>query len=111
MSFELEGMDEFEKQLKKLEKQANEAVEGEVNINQIFTDEFMRENSKAENFQSFIAACPVKEDIKNIEQLNTPEMDDYVKTETEFDSWQDMLQAASTNYAAVMLKNAGFKLG
>lgn len=111
MGFEFKGMDKLTKQLKQVEKQAKEAVDGEVKLDQLFTEKFMSENTKVNNMQEFIDASPLSEEsIEDVEQFNTPEMDEFVKNQTKFDSWSDILQAASNNHVADMLKNAGFKL-
>lgn len=111
MGFEFKGMDKFTKKLKQFEKQAKEAVEGEVGLEQLFSEKFMLEKTKSKNIQAFIDESPLSEEkIEDIAQLDTPKMDEYVKNQTEFDDWSDILQSATNNYAANKLKNAGFKL-
>lgn len=111
MGFEFKGMKEFQKQLDNIQKQAQEAVNGKVSIGDLFSDEFMRENSEKENFQKFFDESPASgEELEELEQLNTPEMDDYVRNNTQYESWKDFAQAAANAYGANMLKKAGFKV-
>ncbi|MCM3743229.1 hypothetical protein M3193_03660 [Sporosarcina luteola] len=111
MGFKFDGMKELQNQLKKVEKQARDAVSGEISLGELFTDDFMQKNTNAKSIEEFLNESPMAgKEVETVEAMSTPEMDEYVKAQTEFSSWQEILQEAADSYAVDMFRKAGFKV-
>lgn len=103
------GMDQLQKQLKKIEKEMKDSVEGEVPFDQLFSDEFMSKNSKFNTITEFFDKSPIEiksqEDFDNLEKSK---LDTYTNENTHYPYWLDFAQAAAKEYAAKKLKSLGF---
>ncbi|MGC4668256.1 hypothetical protein [Enterococcus hirae] len=90
MKFELNGLDDLQKNLNQLSKNAKE-LDGEhsVPFDELFNEKFMIENT---NFS-------------DIESIDDNELDNFVSSNTDFESWEDMKSAAGSEWVT---KRLGF---
>ena len=86
--------------LRKLERRAKE-LDGnhQVPMSELLTPKFMRESSSFSDFETMLAASPFTvssaEDFKAIPDA---EWDTFVRQNTRFSSWREMLSAASAEW-------------
>ncbi|ATF13529.1 hypothetical protein A616_16565 [Brevibacillus brevis X23] len=107
MSIGLEGFDEFRKQLKDMQKAAQE-LDGKHNIPlpDLLTDSFISENTSLSSLQELLDNSGFKiETTEDFEAIPDAEWDEYISSVSEFESWGDMLRSAAEEYA---LKKLGF---
>ena len=107
MPIKMDGFDELEKALKKMQDGAKELEsQKEVPFDDLFTSMFM---SKYTNFNSFDDLLEAGDfDVQSQEDfLNIPDdiFDEYISKNTRFSDWEDMLGKATEIYA---LKKLGF---
>lgn len=104
MNIELKGLDDLAKKLEEFKKKAEDAS-GNVGIDELLTDGFMRLYTDYQTAQDFFGAFPIK--FKNQEewdQISKEEKDTFVKANTIFDSWEDMIGKAGKEYLKRKLK-------
>lgn len=85
------GLEKLSKKLDKLSKETN------VSLGEILTDSFISHHSKFNNLDNFMSACG----IHNADEFNAfpdVEMDKFVKANTNFSTWQEMLSSAGAEY-------------
>lgn len=105
----INGLDELQKQLKKIEKEVQSSLNGEIPLDQIFSREFMRKNSNFSSIKEFFDKAPFDvQNQKDFEQLDEAELDKYTRENTKYSYWQDFFEAAGNDYAAKKLKSLGF---
>ena len=107
MSFKIDGFDELEKQLKKIEDSVNEhAGTTEVGFDELFNPSFMKSYTDFNNMDEFFDKSPFEvETNEDFEKLDESELDLYVDKITRFSSWEEMLHKAGELYYA---KKLGF---
>ncbi|ENZ5662726.1 hypothetical protein ACGWY0_001965 [Enterococcus hirae] len=96
MKFELNGLDDLQKNLNQLSKNAKE-LDGEhsVPFDELFNEKFMIENTNFSNI----------DDFSDIESIDDNELDNFVSSNTDFESWEDMKSAAGSEWVT---KRLGF---
>jgi len=105
MGVKVSGFDEFGKQLKNLQKKAENAS-GDVSFNELFNDKFMRENTNSKDIQEFFDMSPFEIDTQEqFENLDENLLNQYINETTKFSSWEEMKTAAGKLY---LLKKLGF---
>src|SRR5690625_6953784 len=73
--------------------------EESLDLNDIFTDEFMSEYTDFESFGEFLAEAPVRiEDQDDFDNMDMSEMDAFVAEVTKFEAWEDMQGEAVSLY-------------
>lgn len=97
-----DGFDELENTFKKMSDNAKN-LDGshEVNFEELFTTSFMAENTKFDDMQKFLDDFNPEmsnEEFQNIQQ--TENWETHVKSNSKFDSWDDMIGTAGEEYAA-----------
>ncbi|AXG89532.1 TPA: hypothetical protein IUW97_002487 [Enterococcus faecalis] len=104
MKFELNGFDELQHELNQFAKNAD-SLDGEhsVPFDELFTKEFMIENTKFSNIDEFIEKSGF--DFSDMESIDDNKLDKFISSNTNFDSWEDMKSAAGSEWAA---KKLGF---
>ena len=105
MSFKITGLDDLQKNLQNLADKA-EGLSGEhqVSFEDLFVEDFMKSNTKFASFNGLLDESPFTVDTpEDFEAIPDAEFDTYVAEVTEFESWEDMLEEASTQYAARQL--------
>ncbi|WP_414842153.1 hypothetical protein [Enterococcus saccharolyticus] len=107
MSFKITGLDKLQKELSNMSKAAEE-LNGthEVPLYELFTDNFISENSKFSTAEEFFSTDDIDFDNQEaFEALPDEVIDKYISENTDFDTWSDMLTSAGKQYA---LKKLGF---
>ncbi|WP_456273622.1 hypothetical protein [Bacillus sp. AK031] len=96
----IDGLKEFQKQLKDMEKAAKE-LEGQQDVpfTELFTDSFLRKYTDFSSFEEF-ENQEIFNKYPTFEDIPDDEMDDFVSSNTQFPNWEDMLGTAGTEYAA-----------
>lgn len=100
MGFEIKGLDEVQKHLEKLAKNAQE-LDGEhvVPFEELFPSEFLKEYTSVSTVQQLMNESGLN--ISNQEDFNNipdEEWDEYIRKVTSFSDWQDMLDTAVKEY-------------
>lgn len=107
MSVKITGFDNFEKELKRIQKAA-EKLDGKhsVSFAELFTTEFMQQYTPYESLEELFSAGGFEVNSKeDLEAIPDEKMDAHVAQTTTFDSWEDMQPGAIKNYTA---KKLGF---
>lgn len=104
MSCKISGLDKLQKKLQDIQHRA-EALEGEheVSFAKLFDDEFMRQHTKASSFEEFLIQGGYGTTKEDFEAIPDTEFDDYVRSNTDFDSWLDMKKSAGAAYVSKQL--------
>lgn len=98
----MDGFDELSRKLNELQQNADE-LSGEQNLTfeELFPDEFMTQFTDYSSMENMISQSQFEvespEDFKAIPDL---EWDDYVKSKTSFDNWDEMMEKAVGEYVA-----------
>lgn len=106
MSVKITGFDKLEKELNRIKRNA-EALSGtkEVSFAELFTPGFMSQNTAVSSFDAFLEAGGYQVNSKeDFEAIPDEEFDAYVRENTRFTSWQDMLQSAVNAYVVKKMK-------
>ncbi|MCP1147357.1 hypothetical protein [Bacillus sp. 1735sda2] len=97
---EIKGFKEFEKQLEKMSKAADDLQgSNDVPLEELLTDTFLRKNTNFSSYNEFESG-EIFSKHENLDQIPENELDDYVLNNTKFSSWREMLETASTEYVA-----------
>lgn len=95
--FTLEGTENLERRLEKLQKDIEEnAGLEEISFNELFNPEFMQKHSRFASAEALREASPFK--IESEESFNDERWDAFIRSVTSFESWQDMLKQAGIEY-------------
>jgi len=101
----IEGLDELTKKLDSLATKAKE-LDGthSVSISDVLTPAFIVEHTRFSTINELFAAggfeCETQGQFEAIPEGN---LDDFIRAESPFESWQDMLGAAGQRWAASKL--------
>ena len=100
MKFEIDGLNNLEKNLNKVQKNAKELKGSkEIRLNELFTDDFMRKYTNFNSLNEFFDKSPFgirnEEDFINLEQK---EFDEWVRTNARFNNWDEMQEKAVQEY-------------
>ena len=100
MKFEINGLDEFQQKLDHMSKAAEELSGPHVvSFNELFSVEFMEEHTQFSSFNQMLKTGGFQiESPKDFEALPEELLDKHVAATTDFDSWEDMLQAGTERY-------------
>lgn len=107
MGTTIQGLDEFQKHLERIEEAANE-LDGthSVSITELFTRSFMKEYTNFTDFNEFLVAGNfIVNSQEDFDAIPDDELDLHVGKTTKFSSWQDMLDKAGEEY---ILNELGF---
>jgi hypothetical protein len=96
MKFEIRGSDELIHKIDDFE-QAAESLQGEhsVSLESLFPDEFISAHTNFPTLEGFLTSSEF--DISSqeaFEAVPDDEWDEFVKSESDFSSWQEMMEAA-----------------
>lgn len=105
--FKITGLDKMQKHLKQLQNNANDLANTErVPFDELFTEEFMMQYTNCRTFDEFLEIggfqVNSQEDFENIDDV---EFDTHVKKNSNFSTWQIMLDTAFESYVT---KKLGF---
>ncbi len=96
MKLNISGLGDIQKQLSKVQKEIEKAVNGEAKLDEIFTDDFMRKNTKFNTIDDFFDNSPFKvKTINDYQALDDKELDPYVAENTNFNNWNDFAPNSS----------------
>lgn len=100
MKSSFHGFDELQNELERLQQNVDKTMNefnGDVPLEKLFSFEFMQEHTEFDDINEWFSNGGFKfntqEEYDNLDEsaLNT-----YVKSSTDFHTWQEMLEAAST---------------
>lgn len=93
-----------------LQKAVDEAINGEHDIEMIFTEDVMKSKTKYNDIGKFFEAAPYEinsqEDYKN---LPNGALDEFTKENTDFKNWEEFSKYAGTEFAKKELGKQGIK--
>lgn len=94
--FDDSGFKEIEKKMKK----AKEDVEGEVKLETLMNDKFMKNNTNYNSFEQMVEASELdfSTEEKSVNSLESNEWNSFVKENTDFKSWEEMSTIAGREY-------------
>ena len=106
-SIKIKGLDKLEKQLKQMQKGAKELSRTkQVSFSELFTTSFMKKYTSFSSMDELLNAGGFKvESQEDFEAIPDTELDRHIASTTKFKNWKDMLNEATTQYAA---KKLGF---
>jgi hypothetical protein len=105
MSIKITGIDNLEKQIDKLVRNAASLDENDsVPFDSLFTPSFMIEHTQFDSFDGFLdnGGFDVNSEA-DFEAIPDDVFDEYVRENSSFDSWQDMLNQAGVEYLQAKL--------
>lgn len=95
--FDISGLDDLKKNLNQLSKNAkNIDGKNDVPLKELFSNSFMQEHTKFDNFEAFIEKS--KFNWENIENISDNELDSFVDENTSFTNWEEMLNSTRQNW-------------
>ncbi|MFC8150415.1 hypothetical protein ACFUP3_11980 [Bacillus paralicheniformis] len=99
------GFKEFDRKLKKMQQQASELEKGqELQLNELFTDSFMKKNTKFSSLDEMLDKSPFTiETQQDFESIPDDLWDDFVRENSKFFNWEEMQQEAANIYVAKQL--------
>ncbi len=100
MKFKITGIDEIEKQLADLQRRA-EALSGEheLRLSDVLTSEFMLLHTDFESVDLMFEASGYDvQSLEDLEAIPDGAWDGFISARTRFDSWQSLIDAATTAY-------------
>ena len=106
MSVELHGFDNLRRELSELEQNIRN-VDGEhqIPITELLNNSFMNKYTSLDAAQDFIDGCEnvCGSEFSEIDE-NDEKFTDFIKENTNFNSWSEMLKNASENWVVSQLK-------
>ena len=100
MSFEIKGLKEAQDKLKKLADDAEKLDGQSVPLSEVLTDEFVQKNSPFDRLDNLIKASGYTVvSQEDFEAIPDEEWDRFISENTDFDSWQEMIDSAGAIYA------------
>ena len=106
MGFEIKGLDDFQKHLKKIEQNLAE-LDGqvqEVSFDELFNPSFMKEYTKFSSIDKMFETGGFE--IESAEDFDAiPQFDDYVNENTRFTTWEQMREQAVSDYLEKQLSD------
>jgi hypothetical protein len=98
MGIRITGLDEFRRKLERLSRNAQN-LSGPVALDDLFPPEFMRRYTDFPTIQAMADASGFKiESQEDFEAIPDAEWDDFVRSRTRFQTWQDMQAKAGEEY-------------
>ncbi|AYC51936.1 hypothetical protein EI976_05390 [Bacillus licheniformis] len=99
------GFKEFDRKLKKMQQKASELEKGqELQLNELFTDSFMKKNTKFSSLDEMLDKSPFTiETQQDFESIPDDLWDDFVRENSKFFNWEEMQQEAANKYVAKQL--------
>lgn len=100
----INGFDEFEKSLQNVVDTV-ESINGvEIDLNDLLSPSFMSRHSNFSSFSEFMEAGNFHyENAEEFEAIPDESLDAFVKSQTDFETWEDMLSEAATEHVSSML--------
>jgi hypothetical protein len=102
MSIEIEGLDDAMEQLNEMKEQAKELEgEHEVPFSELYDRSFMEEYSRYSSFDELLedGGFEIKTE-EGFDQVPDAELDSHIRSNTSFDSWEEMQETAVHEWTA-----------
>ncbi|MFL2063928.1 hypothetical protein ACEN4E_09420 [Latilactobacillus sakei] len=96
------GFDDIQKMLDDQLKKAESLNNSSVSFDELFTDQFMHDNTSINSLSDFFDALNIKSQ-EEFQDFPTDKLDTFVKKSTNFDSWEEMRQSAANEYVVNQL--------
>lgn len=98
----IEGLDEFRRELKQIQKNANElSGENEVSFDELFSTQFMSKYTSFKSFDELLEAGSfVVNSKEDFEKIPDDLFDDHIAKNTNFDDWESMQEEAFQVYVS-----------
>lgn len=98
MNIETSGFDELSKKLNSM-RDAAEKLNGknEVNLNELFNNKFLKENSSITSFDEFCELANIQSQ-SDFDSIPESELDKTVKSISSFSSWSEFLSSATEDF-------------
>lgn len=105
MSMKMNGLNKLQKQLKQMEKGAKELGKTkQVTFGELFPSSFMRKYTSFSSMDELLNAGGFKaESQEDFESIPDDEFDKHIAANTKFNTWEDMLSEATSQYTAKKL--------
>lgn len=105
--FEIDGLDELQKELSNMEQAAKDLEKtSSVSFEELFNRSFMKKYTPCNSFEDFLSLGNfIVESQDDFEAIPDKEFDAHVSNNTKFKNWEDMMGTAGQEYAA---KKLGF---
>lgn len=104
--FEIHGMDEFEKKMKRMNKNVNN-IKKEVSQEQLLNNKFMKKYTKYSSLQEMYekSGFNIKTE-KDFAAIPNDEWNEFINKNTKFSNWQQMGDKAQEEYIIHQVNNA-----
>ncbi len=100
MSCSIDGMDELQEKLKRIEREVDELGEGSVPLSEVLTPAFIQNCSVFSSLEELVERSGFAvESQEEFEAIPEAEWDAYIRQQTPYTSWQHMIQEAGMLYA------------
>ncbi|MDD5281482.1 MAG: hypothetical protein PHC37_02065 [Candidatus Omnitrophica bacterium] len=103
--FKMEGFDEFNKKLNNLQQNIeNLKGEQEVSFNELFTQDFMKKNSRFKSLEDmFKQSGFVINSQEDFKKIPDEEWGNFITSNTKFKNWEEMYGAAINEWLKIKL--------
>jgi hypothetical protein len=100
MKFEMDGFDELEKKLNKIQKQAKELEsKNSIEFSELFATSFMNKYTGFNSIENMIESSSFEvESQEDFEAIPEKEWDEFVNEKTRFKTWKQMMEKAAEDY-------------
>lgn len=100
IEFDDSGFRKLEKKMKK----AKEKINGRVDLLDLMTDNFIKDNTDYNSFDEMVneSELDFSTEEQSAKSLESDKWNDYVQENTDFENWKEMIEIASREY---MVKN------
>lgn len=98
--FEFSGLDELQHELERMQQAVEDLGEERcVSFEELFTEEFMEENTDFSSIDDLLEAGGFHADTnEEFEAIPEDELDEHIARTTKFETWEDMLSEATQQY-------------
>lgn len=103
--FEFTGLDDLQQDLEQMQQAIEDlGEEREVSFEELFTEEFMEENTDFSSIDDLLEAGGFHADTnEEFEAIPEDELDAHVAKTTRFETWEEMLSEATEQYISEQL--------
>lgn len=103
---------DLSKFVKNLEKEMKKAGDGSYSFEELFTNEFLTEQTEFDNIENFLENSPFdfNGDVVALDEIDDPKLDEYISKNSNFDDFSHLLKTAAQAAAAERLRQAGFDI-
>jgi hypothetical protein len=92
MKFNIQGLQKLMNNVKELSGKHT------LKVTELFNVEFMRENTNFSNVEEMFEKSNLKLEIKEDIEKNQPAWDDFIRANTKYFSWEELIKAAGAKW-------------